>query len=149
VPDGDFPDWSTRGWIAFVRRRAVYRVRPDGTGLKLLARRSVGPAWSPDGRTLAVSYLGVWDRAGRSIRRGGVLLMDASGRHRRLVHPVGVGDPGPIAWSPNGRRLLILPYDLLTIDLRGRVIRNHDEGEATGAEYGHQTYGIDWRPHQR
>lgn len=149
VPDGDAPDWSVRGWIAFVHRRTIYRVRPDGTGLKLLARRAVAPAWSPDGRTLAVSYLGVWDRAGRSIRRGGVLLMDAQGRHRRLVHPAGVDDPGSIAWSPNGRRLLILPYDLMTIDLRGRLIRNHGSGEASGADYGHETYGIDWRPHRR
>ncbi len=146
--EGDTPAWSSRGWIAFARRHMVYRIRPNGTGLRLLARDSGGPAWSPDGRRLAVSYLGVWNhRTGRVIRRGGVILMDADGRNAHLLRGRGaLESPGDIAWSPDGKRLLIQPYDLLTIDLRGRPVRNFGEGEYSGAESVWRMRGIDWQP---
>jgi Tol biopolymer transport system component len=142
------PAWSARGWIAFVRQRAVYRIRPDGTGLKLLARNSIAPEWSPDGRRLAVSSFGVRDRrTRRTIRRGGVILMDAGGGHAHLIRaneaPEG---PNEIAWSPDGRRLLIMPNDLMTIDLRGRVVRDLGEGWYDGADDVWELNSIAWQP---
>ena len=55
--DGE-PRWSPDGrLIAFTRaeprRSAVYAVRPDGSGERLVAEDARGPAWSPDGRRLA------------------------------------------------------------------------------------------------
>lgn len=146
--EGDAPAWSSRGWIAFVRQRAVYRIRPNGTGLKLLARDSTAPAWSPDGRRLAVSYLGVWNhRTGHVIRRGGVIVMDADGGHAHLLRGKGAVEiPGDIAWSPDGRRLLVLSEELMTIDLSGRLVRDLGEAWYSGADDVWAMNGIDWQP---
>lgn len=146
--EGDAPAWSSRGWIAFVRGRAVYRIRPDGTGLKLLARNSIAPEWSPDGRRLALSSFGVRNRrTGRVIRRGGVILMDADGSHSHLVRANGATEsPNEIAWSPDGKRLLILPNDLMTMDLRGKLVRDLGESYYNGADDVWQMSGIAWQP---
>jgi len=144
---GDEPAWSSRGWIAFVRQRAVYRIRPDGTGLKLLARNAAAPEWSPDGRQLAVSSLATRDRRTRRIiSRAGVLLMAADGSHRRLLRNGEPDGPVDIAWSPDGRRLLLLGEELTTVDLRGRLVRDLGESYYDGAEDAWQTNGIAWQP---
>ena len=145
---GDAPAWSSRGWIAFVRQRTVYRIRPDGTGLKLLARNATAPEWSPDGTRLAVSYLGVRNRrTGRVIRRGGVILMDADGRHAHLLGgKVATESVNEIAWSPDGRRLLIMPNDLMSVDLRGKLVHDYGESYYTGAEDVWEMNGIAWQP---
>jgi Tol biopolymer transport system component len=145
---GDAPAWSSRGWIAFVRRRAVYRIRPDGTGLKLLVRNSIAPEWSPDGRRLAVSSFGVRDhRTRRVIRRGGVIVMDADGRRGHMIYRnEGADSPNEIAWSPDGRRLLIMPNDLMTIDLGGRLVRDLGESYYDGADDLWGMQGIAWQP---
>jgi Tol biopolymer transport system component len=152
--EGDAPAWSPRGWIAFVRQRAAYRIHADGTGLKLLVRNATAPEWSPDGRRLAVSYLGVRDhRTGRRIRRGGVILVHADGRHAHLLEgKEATESPTDIAWSPDGRRLLILTespsatQNLETIDLRGRLVHDYGEVSYDGAEAVWQTNGIAWQP---
>lgn len=146
--EGDDPAWSSRGWIAFVRQRAVYRIRPDGTGLKLLVHNSIAPEWSPDGRQLAVSSFGVRNRrTGRTIRRGGVILMDADGGHAHLLRAnEATESPNEIAWSPDGRRPLILPNDLMTIDLGGRLVRDLGEGWYSGADDVWGLSGIAWQP---
>lgn len=143
--EGDAPAWSSRGWIAFVRQRAVYRIRPDGTGRKLLARNSTAPEWSPDGRRLAVSYLGV-----RHHRTGGVILMDADGRQAHLLRGNGATESSnEIAWSPDGRRLLIMPNDLMSIDLRGKLVHDYGESYYSGAEDVWGMNGIAWQPQPR
>lgn len=149
--EGDAPAWSSRGWIAFVRQRTVCRIRPDGTDLKVLARNSTVPEWSPDGRRLAVSYLGVWDRrTGREIRRGGVILMDADGSNAHLLRGKGATEsPSDIAWSPDGRRLLLLDSTLGTVDLTGKLVRNYGEAEYHGAESVWRTHGVAWQPQPR
>ncbi len=146
--EGDAPAWSSRGWIAFVRQRAVYRIRPDGKDLKLLARNSIAPEWSPDGRRLAVSSFGVRARrTGRVIRRGGVILMDADGSHAHLLRANEATDsPNEIAWSPDGTRLLIMPNDLMTIDLRGRLVRDLGAGSYDGADDVWALNSIAWQP---
>jgi Tol biopolymer transport system component len=146
--EGDAPVWSSRGWIAFVRQRAVYRIRPNGTGLKLLVRNSTAPEWSPDGRRLAVSYRGEWNhRTGRVIRRGGVILMDADGRRAHLLRGKGAMESAnEIAWSPDGRLLLIRPNDLMSIDLSGRLVRDYGESFFSGADTVWQMSGIAWQP---
>lgn len=145
--EGDAPAWSSRGWIAFVRQHAVYRIQPDGSGLRLLARNAAAPEWSPDGRQLAVSSLATRDRKTRRIiSRAGVLVMAADGSHRRLLRNGGLDGPGDLAWSPDGRRLLLLDEELTTIDLQGRLIRDLGEGWYSGADDVWQINGIAWQP---
>jgi len=69
---------------------------------KLLARNSTAPEWSPDGRQLAVSYLGVRNHGtGRMIRRSGVILMDPDGRRAHLLRGNGATESANgIAWQP-------------------------------------------------
>lgn len=147
---GDAPAWSSRGWIAFVRQRAVYRIRPNGTGLKLLSRNAAAPEWSPDGRRLAVSSLATRDRRTRRVvSRAGVLLMDVDGSHRRLLPNGELDGPDDIAWSPDGRRLLLLDSRLSTVDLRGRLVHDYDDAYYVGAEDVWETNGIAWQPLSR
>jgi Tol biopolymer transport system component len=47
------PRWSPDGsWIAFMSYGGIYRVHPDGTGLRLIIPNGSFPVWSPDGTTL-------------------------------------------------------------------------------------------------
>ncbi len=87
---GTQPDWSTGGWIAFVRDGALWRIRPDGSGLTALGA-GADPSWSADGGWLAFS------------RAGEVYVARADGNAPRRV----VTGRAP-AWSPDGRRLAFI-----------------------------------------
>jgi TolB protein len=75
----------------------LFTIRPDGTGLRSIPHTSgdTEPAYSPDGRLVAVTRLdGIW------VRR-------ADGSHGRQLtrrHPQGY-DNSP-SWSPDGRRVV-------------------------------------------
>ena len=76
---------------------AVYSVRVDRLGRRLLARPGSQPSWSPDGRHLAYSKGdgGIW-----------IVSADGTGR-RRLTTPSRATltiDSSP-TWSPDGRRI--------------------------------------------
>jgi Tol biopolymer transport system component len=122
--------WSPDGaLIAFTRllierktgqvTSAVYVVRPDGTGLRRLADRARDPAWSPDGRTIAIASdrdengtLSYGDRV--SFAGELYLLTLADGSLRRLTRTRDLNEATP-SWSPDGAWLA---YQ------RGRVIDN-------------------------
>jgi TolB protein len=76
-------------------RQETYVMNADGSGQRLLARGSA-PAWSPDGRKIAL----------RSARDGNgevyVVNVDGSGLRRLTRNP---GPDGGPFWSPNGRKL--------------------------------------------
>ena len=60
---GTLPRWSPTGeWIVFWRERALWIVRPDGTGLRRITAEdqgyAAGASWSADGRWIAAEHHG-------------------------------------------------------------------------------------------
>jgi TolB protein len=87
---GGQASWSARNLIAFVRDNRLFRIRPDGSGLKrLTSRPGQLPDWSPDSRQLAF----VRDR---QIYR---LVLGRRVRPRRVTTRRG---SNPV-WTPDGR----------------------------------------------
>lgn len=100
--DAAFP--GANGRIAFLSVRAnggleLYAMNDDGTAVDHLTAHAPlvwqGPAWSPDGRTIAVVHS--YDNR--------VMAVDVSSGRPRLL-PVPIFTTAGIAWSPNGRQLV-------------------------------------------
>jgi WD40 repeat protein len=130
------PAWSVRGWIAFLRGGDVYRVRPNGRGLRRLVarRRCTDVAWSPHGTRLVLAC------------RGRVVIADGDGRHLRRV-PLGTTSATEVAWSPSGARIAFSLEEgtLGTTRLDG----SHGAGIESGGYSSQGTVGAagpDWQP---
>lgn len=98
------PEWSPDGHTLVFERSnlssgasGLYTVRPDGSGLTLVAENGAEPAWSPDGRRIAFDG------------KGGVEVVNGDGSHLRLLF-AGAPATGPWApaWSPDGRKLVFV-----------------------------------------
>lgn len=85
----------------------VWVVGAGGGNERLLAEKAYSPAWSPDGRSIALTD-------GREQLANGLLhsklaIMPAGGGERRTVYDpgekLGVGQP---QWSPNGRQIAVI-----------------------------------------
>lgn len=138
---GTTPSWSTHDWIAFLRADGVYRVRPDGHGLRRLVRlaRCGDVDWSPGGTRLAFTCL--------TPHSGGRLYVaDGDGRHLRRI-PTRYLSPEAVAWAPSGKRLAVTSFDgtVVTVRLDG----THERGIVSGGAGATYTFGagrVDWQP---
>jgi len=138
---GTAPSWSTRNWIAFVRDDGIYRVRPDGHGLRRLVQRErcTDVAWSPGGTKLAftctTAHLG-----------GRLYVADGDGRHAHRV-VLRYASPQNVAWSPSGKRLAVTDFDGTLTTMRPDGSRPHDllSGQA-GANSSSGAGSVDWQP---
>jgi WD40-like Beta Propeller Repeat len=131
---GTAPAWSSRNWIAFLRRDGAYRVRPDGRGLRRIVARTscTDVAWSPRGTKLALAC------------RSRLLVADGDGRHLRTIRGVGATQ---VAWSPTGTRLAVSVFDggLVTLRPDGRGMRMLVPGGfSVNDSFG--AGGLDWQP---
>ncbi|MGH3105159.1 MAG: hypothetical protein ACRDN6_13790 [Gaiellaceae bacterium] len=115
-PDVRGPRWAPSGYrIAYLTGRNLNVVAGDGTGDKAFADgvHPVAPAWRP-GRA---HVLALSDRDGR-IHVFATDRKVLNGRSARGEPPI------QLAWSPSGRRLLVLSHrSLRVLDSRGRLLR--------------------------
>jgi TolB protein len=103
---GDWPAWSSRNRIAFVRgvlREQIYTIKPDGTSTRRLTHggRNRAPDFSPDGRAIAFERCATERRC--DFERYDIYLIRPNGSGlRRLTRRGGTGP----SWSPDGRYVL-------------------------------------------
>jgi Tol biopolymer transport system component len=125
------PAWApNKGEIAYQRGGAVWRMRADGAGQRLLARNARVPAWSPGGTHIAFI-------------RGGdpwVMARDGGGA-KRVAHLT--AQQSAIAWSPDGRWLVTAPFD------RGDLMILRSDGSEVAPLTGESGYGHSWPSWQR
>ena len=109
------PDFSSTGWIAWVRSHAsgsqIRLVRADGSGRRLLfstPRAVTAPTWSPNGARLAFE---LWDGEDTELY---VIAFDGTGL-RRLTNN-DVGDFGPV-WGPGSGRIAFTRFTTTSNDV--------------------------------
>jgi Tol biopolymer transport system component len=86
------PAWGPYGEIVFGRGRNLWRMKPDGSGQRLLARGVGEVSWSPGGSRLAFS-------------RGDPWTMKRDGTDAKQVAEI-ESDQSYVVWSPDSRWLL-------------------------------------------
>ena len=138
------------GKIVFSQDAAIMQLDPDGRGRAQKIGRGFGPAWSPDGRTIALTDL-------ISPTAQTLFVMDADGGNRRRL-PIAAGGKWNVsnyapAWSPDGTRLAFTRsvsttrtdsgwrIDVYVVDLDGTNLRRLTSSGAA--------YGPTWSPDGR
>ena len=118
-----FPSWTgtfTDTRIAYIAGGRLHIVAGDGTGDQVIGPASrVAPAWRP-GPGHVVAYA----------TRGKAVVYDADSR--RILQRTPPGLPQKLAWSDDGKLLLVFrPFGLRVYDRRGRVVLQDDPSDAT------------------
>jgi hypothetical protein len=113
-PDGELIAFSTRDGDT----DHVFVVRPDATSETSLTRALPGshgrPVWAPDGQRLALWTVREGQRPAMTVvSRVGAPLA-------RLEHEWSAAD---LAWSPDGRRLLVSGWGLWVVDVEASAVR--------------------------
>ncbi len=125
-------------------RKSLYRVNVDGSGLLLLRDDPNisfwGPAWSPDGTTICVTF-GAVDGS-----KGELWLLDAAGQHPIQLTQNGRNNYYP-AWSHNGNQITFISQqgsDVTTSEIARINVDGSDERRLT-ANHAWE-YGASWSP---
>ncbi len=126
---------------------ALYAVDADGSGQKLLREESTfdlwGPAWSPDGQHIAVSF------NERSGDKGEIYLLDSHGQNLTPLTHNGRSNYNP-AWSHDGKQIAFFSQqgkDVATAELY--VINADGTNERRLTQNQAQEYGAAWSPDDR
>jgi Tol biopolymer transport system component len=123
--------WApTGGAIVYDRGRDLWRMRPDGSEQRLLARNASSPSWSPGGTHIAF------------VRDGDPWVMSRDGTAaKRIVHMT--RRQLSLAWSPDGRWVATAPVD------RGELVLVRTDGSEVRALTHEPGYGHSWPSWQR
>ena len=105
-PTDEVHDWSPDGqWLLTIRQGRLYIMRPDASEQRQVFRwRGDYPRFSPDGK----SFVFTWMMA----QRHGVFVMDLDGGGQRPVLEVELGTVASPCWSPDGKELAVVTYEL-------------------------------------
>jgi TolB protein len=107
------PTWAPNGReIVYARGRDLWRMRPDGSGQRLLARNASSPSWSPGGTRVAF------------IREGDPWVMARNGTGAKRVADL-QAEQAAVAWSPDSRWFVTAPLD------RGDLVLVRTDGSRT------------------
>ena len=128
-PDGEriaFVGWSHDSYF-FDGRLGVWTIGSDGSGLKKITDAASGPAWSPDGKQIAVTV--PTDEGGVALYRfaadgSGLVLVSDS-----LPEPWPIPENpwmGNLCWSPDGSEILLRGFGY-RIPLDGSPPINHGD----------------------
>jgi Tol biopolymer transport system component len=107
IPPTDWvQDWSPDGqWLLTTRQGRFYIMRPDASEQRQVFRwKGDYPRFSPDGRSFVFTWM--------MTQRHGIFVMDLEGGRHRPVLEVELGTVASPCWSPDGKELAVVMYEL-------------------------------------
>ena len=131
--EGQDPDWSSAGRIAFTRGTQIYSMNESGGDLRPIAR-GAEPSWSPGGRWLAFTR-----RVGRQ-RHVFIVRSNGFGTRRVTRGPFTCSSP---AWSPDGRRIAVVRGTSRLLTVRPDGTKSAELGRVPA---GYSIGGTAWQP---